>query len=134
MKSAIVLGGAGFLGSHICDSLIASNYRVTAIDNLSSGNIQNIQQLLGNSNFTFVVQDICFPLSVSHDVDLVFNFASLASPPRYFLDPVGTLRAGSIGVENAIQLSLDKGARLIHASTSEVYGDPLEHPQTEAYW
>ena len=111
MKSAIVLGGAGFLGSHICDALIASKYRVTAIDNLSSGSIQNIKQLLGNSNFAFVNQDICLPLSVTHDVDLVFNFASLASPPRYFLDPVGTLRAGSIGVENAIQLSLDKGAR-----------------------
>jgi nucleoside-diphosphate-sugar epimerase len=134
MKSAIVLGGAGFLGSHICDALIASNYRVTAIDNLSSGSIQNIQQLLGDSKFTFVAQDICSPFSVTHDVDLVFNFASLASPPRYFLDPVGTLRAGSIGVENAIQLSLDKGARLIHASTSEVYGDPLEHPQNETYW
>jgi nucleoside-diphosphate-sugar epimerase len=134
MKSAVVLGGAGFLGSHICDALFEKNYRVIAIDNLSSGNVQNIKQLLHQKYFTFINQDICLPLNVSHDVDLIFNFASLASPPRYCLDPIGTLRAGSLGVENAIHLALDKGARLIHASTSEVYGDPLEHPQHEEYW
>lgn len=134
MKSAVVLGGAGFLGSHICDALIDADYQVVAIDDLSSGNVSNFQHLLGKGNFTFINQDICLPLKISHGVDFVFNFASLASPPRYLLNPIGTLRAGSIGVENAIRLALDKGARLIHASTSEVYGDPLEHPQREDYW
>jgi len=134
MKSAVVLGGAGFLGSHICDALIGVDYQVVAIDNLSSGNTRNLEHLWKNENFTFVNQDICLPLKISHGVDLIFNFASVASPPRYLLNPVGTLRAGSVGVENAIFLALDKGARLIHASTSEVYGDPLVHPQREDYW
>jgi nucleoside-diphosphate-sugar epimerase len=134
MKSAVVLGGAGFLGSHICDALIEAGYHVIAFDNLSSGSIQNIQHLQNDHKFIFIKQDVCLPLIVPHDVELVFNFASLASPPRYSLDPVGTLRTGSIGVENAILLALEKGARLIHASTSEVYGDPLEHPQREEYW
>lgn len=134
MNSAVVLGGAGFLGSHICDALIDAGYQVVAIDDLSSGNVRNFEHLRKHENFTFINQDICLPLEISHGVDLVFNFASLASPPRYLLNPIGTLRAGSVGVENAILLALDKGARLIHASTSEVYGDPLVHPQREDYW
>ena len=134
MKSAVVLGGAGFLGSHLCDALIATDYQVVAIDDLSSGNVQNFQHLLGKSNFTFINQDICLPLKISHDVDLVFNFASPASPLYYLSNPITTLRTGSLGVENAICLALNKGARLIHASTSEVYGDPLSHPQCEDYW
>ena len=134
MKSAVVLGGAGFLGSHLSDALIETDYQVVAIDDLSSGNVHNFQHLRGKSNFTFINQDICLPLEISHDVDLVFNFASPASPPRYLPNPISTLRTGSLGVENAICLALDKAARLIHASTSEVYGDPLEHPQREDYW
>jgi len=134
MKTSVVLGAAGFLGSHLCDALLASQHFVIAIDDMSSGRRVNLKHLAAREDFKFVEQDICRPLSIEHDVDYVFNFASLASPPRYLKQPVHTLRTGSIGVENAINLALSKDARLIHASTSEVYGDPLQHPQREDYW
>jgi dTDP-glucose 4,6-dehydratase len=134
MKTSVVLGAAGFLGSHLCDALLAEQYFVVAIDDMSSGRKVNLAHLVGREDFEFVKQDICSPLFVDRDVDYVFNFASLASPPRYLKQPVHTLRTGSTGVENAIKLALSKNARLIHASTSEVYGDPLQHPQREDYW
>jgi dTDP-glucose 4,6-dehydratase len=133
-KTSVVLGAAGFLGSHLCDALIESQHFVFAIDDLSSGHKANLEQLSDRADFEFLYQDICSPISVERDVDYVFNFASLASPPRYLKQPVHTLRTGSIGMENAIKLALAKNARLIHASTSEVYGDPLQHPQREDYW
>ena len=134
MKTSVVLGAAGFLGSHLCDALIESHHFVLAIDDMSSGRIENLKHLAGRADFEFFEQNICSPISVERDVDYVFNFASLASPPRYLKKPVHTLRTGSIGVENAIKLALVKRSRLIHASTSEVYGDPLQHPQREDYW
>jgi dTDP-glucose 4,6-dehydratase len=133
-KTSVVLGAAGFLGSHLCDALIESQHFVFAIDDLSSGHKANLEQLSDRADFEFLYQDICSPISVERDVDYVFNFASLASPPRYLKQPVHTLRTGSFGMENAIKLALAKNARLIHASTSEVYGDPLQHPQREDYW
>jgi len=134
MQTSVVLGAAGFIGSHLCDALLASNYSVIAVDDFSSGRKDNIEHLVSRDDFWFIEQDICKPISVNSEVDLVFNFASLASPPRYLKQPIHTLRTGSVGVENAIKLALDKNARLVHASTSEVYGDPLQHPQSETYW
>ena len=134
MRTSVVLGAAGFIGSHLCDALLASNYSVIAVDDFSSGRMNNIEHLLSRNDFNFIEQDICNPISITGEVDLVFNFASLASPPRYLKQPIHTLRTGSVGVENAIELAIAKDARLVHASTSEVYGDPLQHPQSESYW
>lgn len=134
MQTSVVLGAAGFIGSHLCDALLASNYSVIAVDDFSSGRMNNIEHLLSRNDFNFIEQDICNPISITGEVDLVFNFASLASPPRYLKQPIHTLRTGSVGVENAIELAIAKDARLVHASTSEVYGDPLQHPQSESYW
>ena len=134
MRTSVVLGAAGFIGSHLCDALLASNYSVIAVDDFSSGRMNNIEHLLSRNDFNFIEQDICNPISIIGEVDLVFNFASLASPPRYLKQPIHTLRTGSVGVENAIELAIAKDARLVHASTSEVYGDPLQHPQSESYW
>ena len=134
MRTSVVLGAAGFIGSHLCDALLASNYSVIAVDDFSSGRMNNIEHLLSRNDFNFIEQDICNPISITGEVDLVFNFASLASPPRYLKQPIHTLRTGSVGVENAIELAIAKDARLVHASTSEVYGDTLQHPQSESYW
>ena len=134
MVTSVVLGGAGFLGSHLVDSLISEGNKIIVIDDLSSGNRNNLIQVKHSSLFSMLQHDICDPISIEGEVDYVFNFASLASPPRYLNRPVHTLRTGSIGVENAIRLAMLKNARLIHASTSEVYGDPLQHPQREDYW
>jgi nucleoside-diphosphate-sugar epimerase len=134
VTTSVVLGAAGFLGSHLCDALLSDNHFVIAVDDMSSGNTSNLEHLSNREDFEFIRQDICHPIFIGHDVNYVFNFASLASPPRYMKQPVHTLRTGSSGMENAIKLSLSKNARLIHASTSEVYGDPLEHPQHEEYW
>ena len=134
MQTSVVLGAAGFIGSHLCDALLASNHFVIAVDDFSSGRINNIEHLVSRDDFEFIEQDICNPIRVDAEVNLVFNFASLASPPRYLKQPIHTLRTGSVGVENAIKLAIAKNARLVHASTSEVYGDPLQHPQSEAYW
>jgi dTDP-glucose 4,6-dehydratase len=134
MRTSVVLGAAGFIGSHLCDALLASNYSVIAVDDFSSGRMNNIEHLLSRNDFNFIEQDICNPISIIGEVDLIFNFASLASPPRYLKQPIHTLRTGSVGVENAIELAIAKNARLVHASTSEVYGDPLQHPQSESYW
>jgi len=134
MQTSVVLGAAGFIGSHLCDALLASNHFVIAVDDFSSGRMNNIEHLVSRDDFEFIEQDICNPIRVDAEVNLVFNFASLASPPRYLKQPIHTLRTGSVGVENAIKLAIAKNARLVHASTSEVYGDPLQHPQSEAYW
>jgi dTDP-glucose 4,6-dehydratase len=134
VKASVVLGAAGFLGSHLCDALLAAGHFVIAVDDMSSGKEANLRHLSGRIDFNFIEQDICSPILIERDIDYVFNFASLASPPRYLKQPVHTLRTGSIGVENAIKLTISKNARLIHASTSEVYGDPLQHPQREDYW
>lgn len=134
MARVAVLGGAGFLGSHLCDRLVGRGDEVIAIDDLSSGSMQNIEGLGDSPNFSFVHADISEAIPIDGKIDLVLNFASPASPPRYSRRPIHTLRTGAIGTENALRLASANGARLLMASTSEVYGDPTEHPQRETYW
>ena len=129
-----MLGGAGFLGSHLCDALVKRGDEVVAVDNFSTGSKNNLQQLNNAKNFSVVDADICEPIEIAGRVDLVLNFASPASPKKYLQIPIQTLQAGSLGTENAVQLALKNNARLIMASTSEVYGDPLTSPQSETYF
>lgn len=129
-----MLGGAGFLGSHLCDALVKRGDEVVAVDNFSTGSKNNLQQLNSAKNFSVVDADICEPIEIAGRVDLVLNFASPASPKKYLQIPIQTLQAGSLGTENAVQLALKNNARLIMASTSEVYGDPLTTPQSETYF
>ena len=134
MSRIVVLGGAGFLGSHLCDALVERGDEVVAVDNFSTGSKNNLQQLNNAKNFSVVDADICEPIEIAGRVDLVLNFASPASPKKYLQIPIQTLQAGSLGIENAVQLALKNNARLIMASTSEVYGDPLTTPQSETYF
>jgi dTDP-glucose 4,6-dehydratase len=134
MSHAVITGGAGFLGSHLCDRLIAEGIRVTAIDNLITGDVHNIAHLMGNENFRFVKHDITEYIFVDGPVDYVLHFASPASPIDYLKFPIQTLKVGSLGTHKALGLAKNKGARFLLASTSEVYGDPLVHPQPETYW
>jgi dTDP-glucose 4,6-dehydratase len=134
MKHAIVTGGAGFLGSHLCDRLLAEGCRVTAIDNLITGDTRNIAHLMGNREFRFVHHDVTEYIYVADPVDYVLHFASPASPIDYLRLPIQTLKVGSLGTHKALGLAKNKGARFLLASTSEVYGDPLLHPQPESYW
>ena len=131
---AIVTGGAGFLGSHLCDRLIAEGYRVTAIDNLITGDTRNIAHLMGSQSFRFVKHDITEYIFIDGQVDAVLHFASPASPIDYLKLPIQTLKVGSLGTHKALGLAKEKKARFLLASTSEVYGDPLVHPQPESYW
>ena len=134
MATSVVLGGAGFLGSHLVDSLISDGNKVVVLDDFSSGTMKNLEQVQNHPLFSIQKHDICHRIEMDDEVDMVFNFASPASPPRYLENPIHTLQTGSFGTNNAILFALEKNARLIQASTSEVYGDPLEHPQTETYW
>jgi dTDP-glucose 4,6-dehydratase len=133
-KHAVVAGGAGFLGSHLCDRLLSEGFRVTSIDNFITGNANNVAHLTSNSSFTSITQDIIQPFSLEGDVDYVFNFASPASPVDYLELPIETLLVGSAGTHNTLELARSKGAVYFMASTSEVYGDPTVHPQPEEYW
>ncbi|MBI1844042.1 MAG: SDR family oxidoreductase [Actinobacteria bacterium] len=130
----VVTGGAGFLGSHLCDALLARGDEVVAVDNLITGSLDNIEHLFAHDRFTFVRQDVSNYLWVPGEVDAVLHFASPASPRDYLEKPIQTLKVGSLGTHNTLGLAKDKGARYLLASTSEVYGDPREHPQTESYW
>lgn len=134
MKTAVVTGGAGFLGSHLCDKLIEKNIKVICIDNLITGNINNIEHLFGNTNFEFLKHDVTNFIHVPGKVDYVLHFASPASPIDYLKLPIQTLKVGSLGTHKALGLSKEKNARFLLASTSEVYGDPEIHPQKEEYW
>lgn len=134
MKRALVTGGAGFLGSHLCDRLLAEGMSVVAMDNLLTGSLANIEHLIGNDRFRFVKQDVTEFLHVPGPVDAVFHFASPASPIDYQELPIQTLKVGALGTHKALGLAREKGALFLLASTSEVYGDPLEHPQKEEYW
>lgn len=135
MTVSVVLGGAGFIGSHLAQALVGKGEKVHIVDDLSSGRLTNIQQILENNLCTFQQSDITQSIEIPFDeIDFVYNFASPASPPFYMENRVKTLKVGSFGLENAIQLALRNGACLIHASTSEVYGDPEVHPQRETYW
>jgi dTDP-glucose 4,6-dehydratase len=133
-KTAVVTGGAGFLGSHLSDRLLAEGFRVIAIDNLITGNPDNIEHLAGNPDFKFIRHNVSEFIFVPGPVDYVFHFASPASPIDYLEHPIPTLKVGALGTHNTLGLAKDKGATFLLASTSECYGDPLEHPQSEDYW
>jgi dTDP-glucose 4,6-dehydratase len=129
----LVTGAAGFLGSHLTDRLLAEGYTVLGVDNLSTGNRENLAHLAGEPRFRFEERDICTPFDPGA-VDYVFNLASPASPPEYLRLAIETLRVGSAGTESALEIAAKYNAGFLHASTSECYGDPIEHPQTEEYW
>jgi dTDP-glucose 4,6-dehydratase len=131
---AVITGGAGFLGSHLADRLLAEGYDVVAVDNLVTGSLDNVAHLSGNPRFEYVAKDIIQPFTVPGPVDLVYSFASPASPVDYLELPLETLLVGSAGTHHTLDLAREKGARFLQASTSEVYGDPTVHPQPEEYW
>ncbi len=130
----VISGAAGFIGSHLCDRLISEGHEVVALDNLITGHVENIEHLQVNPSFQFIEQDVCQPFTIAGTVDRVFHLASLASPVGYLTYPIETLDSGSIGTRNLLELARVHGSRFLVASTSECYGDPLEHPQTETYW
>ncbi|HXJ58683.1 MAG TPA: UDP-glucuronic acid decarboxylase family protein [Verrucomicrobiae bacterium] len=131
---SVVTGGAGFLGSHLVDLLLARGHRVVAVDNFVTGTVENISHLAGNIRFRFIQQDVTEFLFLHGPVDYVWHFASPASPIDYLELPIQTLKVGSLGTHKALGLAREKSARFLLASTSEIYGDPLEHPQAEEYW
>src|SRR3989442_10633708 len=130
----LITGGAGFLGSHLCDRLIGMGHQVVCLDNLVTGSMDNLAPLLGHGRFTYVHYNVCDYLYVEGPLDAVMHFASPASPRDYLEYPIATLKVGSLGTHNALGLAKAKKARFLLASTSEVYGDPKEHPQREDYW
>ncbi len=134
MTTSLVTGGAGFLGSHLCERLLAESHRVICVDNLLTGNRQNIAHLAEREDFLFVEHDVTKPYEIDEALDNVLHFASPASPIDYLELPIQTLKVGSLGTHNMLGLAKAKGARYLQASTSEVYGDPLVHPQPESYW
>jgi len=133
-QRAVILGAAGFIGSHLVDRVLAEGWRVTGVDSFITGTKRNLEHLAREPRFDLVEADICAPLDVPGRIDAVLDFASPASPIDYLKHPFETLHVGSIGVENALRLAKRAGATFLLSSTSEVYGDPLEHPQRESYW
>jgi dTDP-glucose 4,6-dehydratase len=134
MANAVVTGGAGFLGSHLCDFLLGDGHRVICVDNLDTGSLENIQHIDGDSDFRFIHHDLTEPLFLEEPVDVVFHLASPASPIDYLRLPLHTLKVGSYGTHHMLGLAKFKRARFLLASTSEIYGDPQVHPQPETYW
>jgi UDP-glucuronate decarboxylase len=132
--TALVAGGAGFVGSHLCDHLIAEGYRVTCVDSLLTSTIDNLSRLLREPRFSFVEHDVITPLPRGLTADFVFNLACAASPPLYQLDPIHTMMTSVVGTNNLLSFAAEQGARLLQASTSEVYGNPTVHPQPESYF
>ena len=133
-KRILITGAAGFLGSHLCDRFIREGYKVVGMDNLLTGNIKNIEHLFPLADFEYYHHDVTKFVHVPGDLDYILHFASPASPIDYLKMPIQTLKVGSLGTHNLLGLARSKGARILVASTSEVYGDPLVHPQTESYW
>lgn len=133
-KKVLVTGGAGFLGSHLCDRMLAEGYKVIAMDNLITGSMENIEHLMGKEDFEYYHNDVSKFVHVPGELHYIFHFASPASPIDYLKMPIQTLKVGSLGTHNLLGLAKDKKARILIASTSEVYGDPLVHPQNEEYW
>ena len=134
MKTVLITGGAGFIGSHLCEFLLNKGYKVIAVDNLITGSIKNIEHLRSNKNFTLIHYDVSKHIAVNEELDFVLHFASPASPVDYQKIPIQTLKVGSLGTHNTLGLALAKKAKYMLASTSEVYGDPLVNPQPESYW
>jgi dTDP-glucose 4,6-dehydratase len=134
MKRVLITGAAGFLGSHLCDRFIKDGYHVLAMDNLITGRLKNIEHLFHLEQFEFHNNDVSKFINVSGELDYILHFASPASPIDYLKIPIQTLKVGSLGVHNCLGLAKAKGARILIASTSEVYGDPTVHPQSEEYW
>ncbi len=134
MKRILITGGAGFLGSHLCDRFIKEGFHVIAMDNLITGDLRNIEHLFKLEHFEFYHHDVSKFIHVPGDLDYILHFASPASPIDYLKIPIQTLKVGSLGIHNCLGLAIVKNARVLIASTSEVYGDPLVHPQTEEYW
>ncbi len=134
MKRVLITGAAGFLGSHLCDKFINKGYYVIAMDNLITGDLKNIEHLFPLKNFEFHHNDVTKFIHISGDLDYILHFASPASPIDYLKIPIQTLKVGALGTHNCLGLAKAKNARILVASTSEVYGDPLVHPQTEEYW
>jgi len=132
IKKILVTGGAGFLGSHLCDRLVAEGHHVLCVDNYFTGSKKNIEHLLSNPNFEVLRQDVCFPLYV--EVDEIYNLACPASPFHYQYDPIQTMKTSVLGAYNLLGLAKRTGAKILQASTSEIYGDPVVHPQKEDYW
>jgi dTDP-glucose 4,6-dehydratase len=133
-RRALVTGGAGFLGSHLCERLHSEGYRVVCMDNLRTGSLENVAHLEGEAHFEYIDHDVTSHINVAGELDEIYHFASPASPKDFSRIPIPILKAGALGTYNSLGLALAKGARLMLASTSEVYGDPLVHPQTEYYW
>ncbi len=134
MPRILITGAAGFLGSHLCDRFIREGYEVVGMDNLITGDLRNLEHLFPEAAFTFYNQDVSDYIHVAGPLDYILHFASPASPIDYLKIPIQTLKVGSLGTHNCLGLAKDKGARILVASTSEVYGDPTVHPQTEEYW
>src|SRR5512139_4081610 len=132
--TSVVTGGAGFLGSHLCDHLLAEGHAVVCIDNFITGSPDNIAHLMGHERFRFIQYDVTNYIYVEGPVNFIWHFASPASPIDYLKLPIQTLKVGSLGTHKTLGLAMAKGARFLLASTSEVYGDPLVHPQPETYW
>ncbi|HVW93531.1 MAG TPA: UDP-glucuronic acid decarboxylase family protein [Devosia sp.] len=133
-KTVVVAGGAGFIGSHLCDALLAQGNTVLCVDNFLSGRRDNVAPLDNHPRYRLIEQDVCEPLTLNEKVDEIYNLACAASPPRYQADPIHTMMTSVMGTANLLALAERNGARLLQASTSEVYGDPEQHPQREDYW
>ena len=133
-NTILVTGCCGFLGSNMCDFLLKKKYKVLGIDNLLTGRKSNIKGILNDINFKFIEHDVCLPVKIETRIDKIIHFASTASPKDYLMHPIKTLRIGSIGTENILELALKNKATVLVASTSEIYGDPIEHPQKESYY
>lgn len=134
MKTILISGCCGFIGSHLCDFYLKKDFEVIGLDNLLTGSLTNINDSLKKSNFKFIKHDICDKININRKVDYILHFASTASPADYLKYPIKTLRIGSLGTENMLKLAVKNKAVIMVASTSEVYGDPLEHPQSENYF
>ena len=133
-KTILITGCCGFIGSNLCKFLLKKNYKIIGIDNLITGTERNIETFRSNKNFNFIMQDICEPIELKSSIEKIFHLASPASPKDYLNHPIKTLKTGSLGTENVLELGLKHSAVVLVASTSEVYGDPLQHPQKETYF
>jgi dTDP-glucose 4,6-dehydratase len=134
MKTVLITGGAGFLGSHLCDRFLKEGYKVISMDNLITGNVANVSHLESNSNFEFIKHNVSERIDIEGDIDFILHFASPASPIDYLMYPIPTLKVGSLGTHNALGTAKAKNAKFLLASTSEVYGDPKINPQPESYY